>query len=164
VRKRIVIGLIVVTGVVVALAMFSRPRRGTVEYHKRGYELAEREMMGDTWKHRLAMRWHKLRGATYSPYIDMSDPNNPQTRSEMHEQALIDLGYWVKREWDLTNKTAHEMVNVLLKPIGGELPNDDTRMWTMHPQTNRIGIRSRPAEMSKWEERIRKIDVPESGK
>ena len=155
--------MLAIIAVGVLAVVVSQPKEGTVEYHLREYRRAERELMANTWRDRCGIGWSMLTGKPYVPSIDMNDPNNPLTRWEKHEQALIALGCWEKREFYLTYKSGAQ-IGKNLESLKAALPQDERSQVWYAPQTKQITIRSRRADMPKWEEMIRKVDVPENGK
>ena len=162
-HKRVIIGLLAVVVIGAVVYFVSQPKEGTVEWHLREVKQAEREILGNTWKQHLAKRWHKLRGTTYPAYVDMTDPKNPQTRSDMHEQALIDLGYWEKRQFNLTNVSAGEVAKILT--ASSVLSGDKlSQVWLLAPLTSNLWVRARRVDMPTVAELIREADVPESAK
>ena len=92
-RKRIVIGLIVVAGVAVTLTVFSVPKKGTVEYHKREYLEA---LYARTWRERIHDRWDRVVLNTDRGYSRIRSPQEVE-RIDRHQRALIRLGYLEER-------------------------------------------------------------------
>jgi hypothetical protein len=93
VRKRIVIGLIVVAGVAVTLTVFSASKKGTVEYHKRNYVEA---LYARTWRERIHDGWDRVVLNTDRGYSRIRSPQEVE-RIDTHQRALIRLGYLEER-------------------------------------------------------------------
>lgn len=146
--KRIAIGLLAVLIIGVAAYMLSQPKEGTVEWHKRKCENAMRALNGE---HALLDRARNRFGL-------------PPRRNlyQEHRQALTDLGYLEEREFILTN-SPEKPSRALVHWATNEIPQD--RLWSIGLVSNKfLVIRAERHSMKKWEEAVRRIDVPKSAK
>ena len=169
-RKRIVIGLLgaVVFGVVAFFVL--QPKKGSVEYHKRAY-LHARD--GSRFFNERRADWYRISG--HRPKFR---PQTPDSLAEMevHERALIDLGYMEERRFETEfggeaavrelftafaiNGTLHRKV-IVERPIARIVDHG----------SNYVVLRSARQDMPKWESLlakrkrstrvIRKVDMGE---
>ena len=86
-RKRIIISLLALAVIGVVAFFVSQPKEGSVEYHKRAY-LHARD--GSRFFNERRVDWYRISG--HRPKFR---PQTPDSLAEMeiHERALIDLGY-----------------------------------------------------------------------
>ncbi len=144
-RKRLVIGVIAAVAVGVGANRLSQPRKGSVEWHKQACENEARRIFKPTL-------FDRVRRACDLP----SRPN----RYREHRQALVDLGYLEERQFVLTIEPA-KALPALHRWATNELQQD--RLWSMDVISNNIlTIRAERHSLGKWENAVRKIDVPET--
>jgi hypothetical protein len=144
-RKRIVIGAIAVVVIGAGAYVFSQPKEGTVEWHKQACESEARRIFKPTL-------FDRARRA-----LDL--PPRPNRYRE-HRRALVNLGYLEERQFILTNKPA-KVLPALRQWATNDLRQD--RLWSMDVISNNIlTVRAERHSLPKWEEAVRRIDVPET--
>lgn len=143
-RGRIVIGAVVVVVISVAAYFLSLPKEGTVEWHKRR---CEKEMLALGGQKTMLDRVRR----------ELGFPPRKQRYYE-HSQALMALGYLEERHFTLTNNPDNPSL-VLFQWATNALPQD--RLWGIGLVSNNVlMIRAERHSMKKWEEAVRRIDVP----
>ena len=132
---------------IVVLILFFWPGESSLEYHKREYRKAMRAVGGQM---SLLDRWRLGLGLPRS---------NPQEEYVRHRKALFDCAYLEERVFYLSNNPAKPWKRLAdLAPK--ELPKDDD-LWSIETHSNQfLVIRAERHAMKKWEEMVRKVDVP----
>ena len=145
-RKWVVAGVALVA-IGVGAYLFSPPKKGTVEYHKRKYE--EAHEVG------VVGKWIDSRGPKVLQEVYWRPKHR---RIDFHLNALLEAGYVERRVFVVSNRPA--------RAIGIKIIDEDfagVPCFTL-VGTNRIEVLARGSEMGRWEGVIRKADVPEGGK
>jgi hypothetical protein len=141
-RKRVVItvlGLVIVAGTAVVLL---RPWESRVAYHQRGLFEAGRVRWFDRW-HDM---WNSKRG----------NPPAWVQRTDRHEKALIDLGYYERRTFVLTNAPPA----IAMKSIGTAAGKLIIGPWRIQQSsTTSLTIAGAREDMGVWEHIVREADV-----
>ena len=166
-RKRIVIGVIaaVVIGVAAyVLSKLSQPRNGSVEWHKAKYMKCFRRMHGNTvWERteRLAKR-----------FVGIAPVTNTQTKGQLraetearyHLSALVRLGYLAERRYVITNRSLNDVLGRTYRErrvLGRKyMPLYLTERVQGADQLSVVAL---PEVASRYDEMIRKAEVPENG-
>jgi hypothetical protein len=153
VRKRIFIAVLVVAVVGVVAFVFSGPKKGSVEWHKREY-LKARDGRG--FANRTQQLWSKIRGQ--SP-----DFQGIIARTRFHENALIQLGYLEAWKFIVSNQPPRDVTYTIVAT------HDLNRRecWHVYPQywgmdfegANVVIVVGRKGERARWEALVRKADV-----
>jgi hypothetical protein len=144
VRKRVLIatGLLVVAAFIAAIVL--EPWESRVEHHKSALFSAG----NPRWFDRVQDAWNRKRGK----------PPAWVQRTERHEDALIELGYFERRTFVLTNVTP----GVAMKSIGTSASKMITGPWRIrHGSTMSVVVSGAREDMAVWEHIIRTADVPE---
>jgi hypothetical protein len=150
VRKWLVMGLVVIGVAIVTLAV-TIPGEGSVTYHKRVCRQAMRGMAG---QQTLLDRWTMEIDSWLGRAVV-----TPGVQYERHSKALRNLGYLEKREFPVTNNPP--LVTARLAHWARkELPRDD--LWIVSCPSNKVVIQAERHSMKKWEEMVRRADVPAS--
>jgi hypothetical protein len=154
VRKRIVIGLLILSaiGTGVYLTAPSEPKKGSVEWHKQEY-LAARN--GNSAMFRLRSVWSRVTG-------DKFYTANYRYRSEgmqSNRTALIRLGYLTERTFVISNRPTREVISNAWFNVSTNIDADFIRVEARRG-TNIIEVSTVSGDIPKWEEAIRKADVP----
>jgi hypothetical protein len=109
--------------------------------------------------HAMVRAWDKV--------IEIGPDNSEQSKwiesYERHKDTLVDLGYFVRREFLLVVKPPE--TSRVWKQVTAEFPdNFHTTMSTTQwgGSENKITVWDRPDRMAAWEACIRKYDVPEA--
>ena len=155
VRKRVIIaGVIAFLGVVVVVFMIAqRPKRGSVEYHKREYVKASEDGFFGAFLTRgrgPVQRWYSRRETE---------------RKEFHRQALIEAGYLGEKVFVISNRAPINVLPELTRSMFDAFTMQDeagypvVRTFT----TSNITVVGLSNEMHKWDDVIRKVDVPVNG-
>jgi hypothetical protein len=143
-RWLIAIAVLAVIGIAGMVYVGTKPRKATVDWHKREYENYMQCLAG---KRTLLDRIRSVFGLA----------NRPDRHME-HRRALIDLGYLEEREIILTNNP-EGFSQALVQWATNEFPQ--SWLWS-------FGVRSKAScffgrsvtTWKKWEEAVRRIDVP----
>ena len=154
-HKRIIIGLLLVT-VIGAVAFFlSRPKEGSVEWHKRECLAVRDQLLGRTWKD--AARRFCARVTNASIFQNERGWRTPLWESfHQHERALLDLGFLEKRTSRFHSYMTHFPFGMELLPrYEGMSVYARGHYGTGASQIVLIGL---PEDMPKWEEWIRKME------
>jgi len=162
-RPKITIALIAAAFLASLITWILKSKDLQIAYHKKAYIRAEERLLGkQTFGERAEDAWRKALGMEpIIRSINMADPNNPEARRELHEKALLGLGYLEKREFCLTNKGVDDAVKILARVAPKELPK--ARLWQIGPsetKSNVVMIRAERHDMPKWEKLVREVDVP----
>ena len=148
-RKRIVIGVLVVATVIAVVALANRPGENSIEYHKTGYIVARD---GRVWTERLRNVCRGMVGEAPRWQTDME-------RMNRHERALIKLGYLEERTVVVSNRHAPAIILVLPHPL--PFPSDPEMQTRIRAEgRNKLVIVGLRDDMPKWEKLVRDADVP----
>ena len=134
-------------------AVLSGPKRGSVEYHKKGYLDLDCIAVPGKW----------LR---YAPVFvkDRYFWKNAK-RKTFHLVALVESGYLVRREIVITNGLPRYVELMVSRPWNHVRSNASDLVWIGRPiGSNAVVITAPAAMINEVEEWVRKADVPESGK
>jgi hypothetical protein len=153
VRKRLVIGAIAAVVIGVAAYTLLPPKRGSVEYHKKKY--LEAHDMG------VVGKWINGGPAGLQDLYWLPK----YKRIDFHRNALLEGGYFARRVFVVSNRAAEDLFTDLHK-IRFEVFTDTndiagTPLFS-RVGTNRIEVLARAIDMDKWDDVIRKLDVPET--
>jgi hypothetical protein len=163
VRKRIVIGVIAVVLVGVIAYVIMQPRKGTAEYHKKEYRAAREKMYGVKWYSPVTRVLGKVvpvpqrrKAMSYAEVADL------QRRQDAARDALIKVGYLVEKKFTVTNHPASSLIEWVLVASRDVIPQE-TRYYScvLLVQSNVIVMAATAEDLPRWEELIRKADVPE---
>jgi hypothetical protein len=151
VRKRIITGLLAV--LVIGVAAFL-PKKGTVEWHKREYFIARD---GSKAGNAVRSAWRAVTGRPWY-HAEKSE------RMGMHYLELMKLGYLKERVFVVSNTTPAQVADRLLLTFGTVFTNDPWGLSLIDDiGSNSVTVIAPYEDRSKWEELIRRSDVPESG-
>ena len=133
----------------VVLVLVCWPGDSSLEYHKREYR---RAMRGITGQIGLLDRWR----------MQLRLPrSNPIEEYQRHKRALFDRGYLEERAFYLSNSPTPP-TRRLVQLATNELPRGDV-LWSIQARSNKVlVIQAERHAMKKWEEMVRKVDVPPS--
>jgi hypothetical protein len=144
-RKWVVAGLVLIA-IVLGAYLFSQPRKGTVEYHKRRYaEVGVPEwvlkkgipaVVVDFYKHRYGREF------------------------EFHRSALIDAGYLNERVFAVSSCSPDRAVRAVYDSLSKSALEFVSMAWPT-PDTNMITIIAPRKSMEEIGEAIRRADVPQ---
>ncbi|MCI0745364.1 MAG: hypothetical protein L0Y58_08170 [Verrucomicrobia subdivision 3 bacterium] len=139
----IAIALLVITACIAVIGL--RPWESRVEHHKRALFSA-----GQTrWFDRVQDVWNSKRGR----------PPAWVQRTERHETALIELGYFERRTFELTNVTPA----IAMQSIGTAAGKMITGPWRIRQASaTSLVVAGAREDMALWEHLIRTADVPET--
>ncbi len=157
-RKRIVIGLLAIAVMAAGASIFSRPKPGTVDYHKAEYlkardALEERSLAGLCRRlvHQTTGVW-KFRNANVHKEL--------REKLDAHEAALIQCGYLVNHQIVITNNYADVLEEVLGSP-SRLFPKESMQYTRVVGGTGPfLDVVGRKSDIAKWEEVIRMLDTP----
>lgn len=101
-RKRIIIGLLAIVVIGVGVFVLTRPKPGTVEWHKRQYLATLDRLLGRTTANHL--RSHIVRIAKI-PLPELSNRKQQALKEKIavHRAALIQAGYLEERRFAVSN-------------------------------------------------------------
>ena len=171
-RKRIVIGVLAIIGVVVSVYVISQPRKGSLGWHKNEYRKAriEIERMMESISVRTApgfsdrLRQLYARVTGYSIRTTTAEEqravyNELILKERRHEEALLAAGFLAKHEFGMDSSNAVAMWPPLLHSkdaiadyVNGRLRvTDDKMLFVVTIPSNAV---------PKWEELIRRYTVP----
>ena len=155
-KKRLVIGAIAVVVIGVATYVLSRPKQGTVDWHKGRFDHRMRQSAGGTFRF-LALRLFNRRGLAAlrrAPnYIDASMQLDPDY------EALLRLGFLVKNNYRFTNQT----VNVDGRWIGQvykSLSEESAHFSSFGIWDGKLFVIAPREDISVWERFIAAEDSP----
>jgi len=159
-RKRILIGLAVLAVLGVGAYLLSQPSKGSVEYHKE--------------KYREAYEWSNPTRDAQTPVVDWIILHAPDAvnrffwrrnrkRIDFHRNALLEAGYLVQRDFVVSNRPASDLASDLRKMSYVFTDTNDVAgipfFWSA---TDGVRVRARASDIAKWEDVIRRFDVPET--
>jgi hypothetical protein len=145
VRKRIVIGLLVIAAVSVVLALASRPDESSIEYHSKGYFAAGQ---GRVWDQKLINKAKRMLGQRQRWRPDTN-------RMEYHKRALIRLGYLDERTVIVSNCPPH----IVQRAVYRAAWNSSGWVNVEVRETNKIKIVAMKAELPELEKAAWIADV-----
>jgi len=149
-RKRTLIGAMAVAVIGVAAYFLSQPRKGTLEYHKKGFLRAKNSWLLGKWLAKPAMsRLNRV----YCQY--------KAERAVFHEEALIELGFLHYRTFALSNSQPYEAVYKLRTDSGGALLfNPDLAYCEfMEAGTNGVFVVGTASVIDRCKEVIRDLEL-----
>ncbi len=155
-RKRIVIGLLAVVVIGVVAFVLTRPKRGTVEWHKREYVAAKSQLYSEGALIRRLKRFVADHLGLPRAYDRMAE----------HEAALLRLGFLEERTVVVSNRAPSLLLlDAMDIDRGGSLVdrfNNGERFLDLNivPGSNAIRVVTTRQDMRFWEEPIRNADVP----
>ena len=159
-RKRIVIGLLILSAIGIAVFFFSQPKKGTVEWHKREYVGAWKRLHQETLMDDAKRFVYWIAGGR-SPVIVRTGSEYGAFRAQVHSNrcALINYGYVCERTFYLTNSSAVKVFSTqsfrdAWRNARREFLDAET------PGTNVIAIMATREDMTVFADAIRKADVP----
>jgi len=144
-RKRILIGFLVLAVAGTCGYVLSQPKKGSVEWHKKQYKRAAGTpgkwigvapgFVRETW---LKRRADNLR---------------------FHREALVESGYLTRREFTVSNVSpaAYSGVGQVVRWL---VRNGDDFLWAVWTDTNVVTVTAPAAAMKKAGELIQAADVP----
>jgi len=149
VRKRIVIGLLIVSAIGTAVFFLSQAKRGSVEWHKREYLKAR------DWGR--VEQWIEIN----APYhLSKAHAERKAKRTEIHLKALFELGYFEERVFVLSNSLTKERGNAFWT-LHHVFTNDVLDVSGIKDMgTNTVTVVGLREELPRWQEAVRKMDVP----
>jgi len=161
VRRRVVIGFIVIVGGAIAVAILSGPRRGTVQWHKREFSTAMDRLEGNRSIDRLSRLWGKITGRPVTWEIGAEEGQALILKLDEHRIALIEHGYLIEQKVGTTNNA----ITVSMRCAMNQermIPKEHREFaWIADAaQTNWVTVIGRREDLPKWEEMIRKLDGP----
>ena len=148
----------------VGLYVGSPPEKGTVEWHKREYFKAEKKLMGRTWFTPVEKFYCKITDREWK-----CRPLSPDEVDRCVERtintwtSLLNMGYLDVRRFTITNATRGQIPTRIWRERAGELSKDEEAFTKFsYPETepNMLVIEGVAKHMAKWEEAVRKADVP----
>jgi hypothetical protein len=176
-RKRLVIGATAVVVIGVGAYVLTQPKKGTVEWHSTRYVALLTE---DSWTERLSEMWARLRGRRVAL---RRPPERVFKELQLHEKALIKLGYFEERRFLVFNRRAEGVMtraidfwrssqsNALVRPqfdavfvVGGTGTSEMGSVRSVGKQSagelaESLLVVTHPAHMPQWAEWIQRSDV-----
>ena len=113
-RKRIVIGLLIVSTIGIVVFFFSQPKKGSVEWHEKRFLRLYAEVGGRTLQGKINHWCFKLTG------MELLKVTNEQVKTNVVEferslKHLLEAGFWIRREYVFTN-VPPEGASEILRP------------------------------------------------
>ncbi|MCI0745365.1 MAG: hypothetical protein L0Y58_08175 [Verrucomicrobia subdivision 3 bacterium] len=165
-RKRIVIGLIGIGVTAVVAYVISRPREGSIRWHKRRYVEAQNGFFGRTWFTPIEELYCKIAGTRRRLRQIPRNTESYVFYSQMnaHHSALRELGYLVQQEVVISNQSASFVLSNVWASSTRVIPLATARYTDLSFRTvsgtNMIVITAVPKAVHTYEQLIRKADVP----
>jgi hypothetical protein len=154
-RKRIIIGLIAVVVIGVVVFLFSQPKNGSVEYHKRKYKEIE---FSRTFIERVSYRGPRW---LYDAYWSQK-----KKHIDFHRKALLRAGYLRERDYVISNAEPYVVLHAFAVALA-----DRRVSWPVHTELStlsngltQIRVSTSTNQLDKLDEVVREADVPRSGK
>jgi hypothetical protein len=163
VRKWILIGvLVVIIGSVLVYAI-SKPREGSLGFHKQEYVAARKAVKGQTLRLRLRKWYAVVTGSSYR--VDVFEWGDDIDRMRQHQKALIDLGYLGQDTVEVRTPLSKSLLAKVNRLAEDAIPSGRAKYAQIDSMdlTNITVIAPRE-DVAKWLEVIRKADMSESGK
>ena len=175
--RRIAIVLLAVIGIAGAAYIGKQPKKGTVEWHSARYVTL---LTKDSPVERLRQVWEKLRGQR--PALRRT-PDRVLKELQLHEKALIELGYFEERRFLVFNRRAEGVMmgainfwrstqsNAIVRPqsdavfiVGGSGANEMGSVRSIGRKSagelaESLIVVTRPAHMPQWAEWVQRSDV-----
>lgn len=168
-RKWVVAGLVAPMAVGVGTYLFSQPREGTVEWHKREYLRAHRELLGMPRYPQLTAFFYRVTGKGQREQVLSEGERAGLTkRLDVSRAALMEADYLVRRRIVLSNREPKDVALILMKTPPADISRD-YGIFTLlsfpgEGEAKVIEVLGIANDMPKWESEARKLDVPESAK
>ena len=156
-RKRIVIGLLIVSVIGIAAFFFSQPKKGTVEWHKSEYLAAS----GGAVRPNLVKSTLGWFVGLDQSVLQNEERERVAQKAESHRAALVKLGYLSERRFAITNRTFNEFLKATL--AGRSQLSRGQPSWAVRESvapTNVLVVTGLPEIVSQYDALIRKADVP----
>lgn len=168
-RKRIVIGLLAIVVISVGAFVLTRPKEGSIEWHRRKYLAAWDRQHENTLVDRLKRKYHGVTRTTprmrttveFHEHLKAMQKNLDEIRE--HREALVRLGYLIERQFVLSSRHTNNMATTVWKTLGRGPEVINGQAW-MLSGTNLIFVSAPRNMMPKYEKLIYKLDMPETGK
>ena len=156
-RKWVLIGVIAIVAFSGIVFVIVRPKKGSVEYHKKAFLEAH---YTEPWVHNILARAPKeLRSAYFRRKEDEID---------FHRRSLVELGFLAEQVFVISNQPTGQVADLLRFEVavqGGSLYSGQINFAVVREETTNsirvIGLRNRMDELV---ELVRKCDVPKKGK
>ena len=146
-RWRIAIAVLIVIGIAGAVYVGTEPRKGTVEWHKRGY-------LGQF--HSPIRQWI----VEHTPdRMSQAIETSRYRRMEHHWAALVRLDFIRETLVVVSNSPASVISKVIPEKVK---PCDDLRFFSYELGTNSISLWCTEERIGAWQDLIRQADVPET--
>jgi len=149
-RKRIAIAIVAVLVVSVGVylvSVFSGPKRGTVEWHKREY--LDARMAGGKW-------------IELAPgFVEQWYVGRQVERAEFHFHALVQRGYLTSREFSVSYATPVD-VEAAVIPRVSRFGSNSWFVDVSRSESNTVKVTAPHGILKEVEELVRKADVPKA--
>jgi hypothetical protein len=174
---RIVIGVIAAAVIAVGVYVLTLPQKGTVEWHSARYLALLTE---DSWAQHLRQAWDRLGGRRS---VLRSPPERVFKELQMHEKALVKLGYFEERRFLIFNGPAEGVMaraisswrgaqsNAIVRPqfdivfvVGGSGTSEmgsvrSIGMKSSGELAQSLIVVTQPAHMPQWAELVQRSDL-----
>jgi hypothetical protein len=160
VRKRLALIFLGIAIISLAAYILAQPKPGTIAYHKREYVKARNTLEGNTLRGRFARLLHRTTGV-WIDYLSAKADKGLRQQLEKHEEVLLGSGYLVEHQFVITNNYDATLLNLVTNQSG--LLPEEKAQYTRITRTGAplLYVVGRPSDLPKWEEVIRKLDVPQ---
>ena len=152
-RKRIVIGLLILSVIGTAVFFFSQPKEGSVEWHKKEFTEAASRMKPGAWAQRLGRTYQNVT-RRQAPWIH--DWHEEKEKYLSSYAALVNMGYLERRRFALTNQHGKEIRRAVERGLGSQ---KEGFVWFLATR-DAIVVMAPRTMMPRVEEIVRKADVP----
>jgi hypothetical protein len=158
-RKRIVITLLAIVVIGVGVFVLTRPKPGTVEWHKREFSEASNYLLKDSPSDRVRRFWWRITGQL-APAPQIGEAVEQVNRMESNRVALVKLGYFVERKFCVTNSSVDRIASGLMRHPLFRRGEADISNSYMGRSLGKVEVTARPKDVPKIEAMIRALDVP----
>jgi hypothetical protein len=157
------IGLLLVAAIALSGYVSSRPRKGTIDYHKE--QIAELSRIGGG-----VTGWRKVLGKVTGIRVSWrAHPEKREREINWHMDRLRELGFWEQRDYLFTNRVP---AIDLIRPKAAELVNNPSvpntpfyffvfYAWTNAKGSNVFSVKVPRTEIARWDTLVSKLDVAE---
>jgi hypothetical protein len=165
VRRRVVIGFLAIVAVAVVAAIVTRPKEGTVEWHKKEFQAAHDELTGRTW---FALVEESCRAIAnrprQGPRLTDREALALIAKMDRSRAALVDLGYLVERSFVVSNSARVLGPRLVTHEVEEESTVPEARrqltVFYKGAGTNEVVVIGFARDMPSWQQEIQRLDVP----
>jgi hypothetical protein len=147
----LVIAAIAFVVIGVTAYMLSQPRKGTVEWHRRGYLRAGGQIFEVSLMDRFTQFVHEFTGVP-------SNGDGEEEVFDLHMRFLVATGVLISTEFTIQNEDWVQVATNAFNEAKVRIPPERGRYWYVTGKEKSLWVVSLPEDVSVWKELIKKWD------